>query len=127
MKKILFCVLLLLLCSGCGKQKEDPISFITVTSEEARKAMEEESGFVIVDVRTKEEYMEGHIKDAINIPNEEIAEKAESILNDKDQKIYVYCRSGRRSKEACKKLIDLGYQQIIDFGGILDWKGEIVQ
>ncbi len=89
--------------------------------------MEEESGFVIVDVRTKEEYMEGHIKDAINIPNEEIAEKAESILNDKDQKIYVYCRSGRRSKEACKKLIDLGYQQIIDFGGILDWKGEIVQ
>ena len=100
---------------------------MTVSSEEARKAMEEEDGYIILDVRTKEEYLEGHIKDAVNIPNEVIAEDAETILKDKDQKIYVYCRSGRRSKEACKKLAELGYRKVIDFGGILDWKGEIVQ
>ena len=119
-------LILFLLC-GCERKKTEINLFITITSEEAMKRMEEESDFLILDVRTKEEYEEGHIKDAINIPNEVIGQEAESVLKDKEQTIFVYCRSGRRSKEACQTLCELGYSNIIDFGGIIDWKGEIVK
>ena len=119
-------LILFLLC-GCAGNKTESASFITITGEEAMKRMEEETDFLILDVRTKEEYEEGHIKDAINIPNEVIGQEAESVLKDKEQTIFVYCRSGRRSKEACQTLCELGYSNIIDFGGIIDWKGEIVK
>ena len=119
--------MLMLLVCGCTKEDDTKPSFITITSEEAMKRMEEENGYLILDVRTKEEYEEGHIEGAINIPNEVIPDEAESMLKDKGQTIYVYCRSGRRSKESCKKLCELGFSNIIDFGGIIDWKGEIVK
>lgn len=119
--------LMLFFLYGCAGNKAENASFITITGEEAVKRMEEESDFLILDVRTIEEYEEGHIKDAINIPNEVIEQEAESVLKDKGQTIYVYCRSGRRSKQACETLCALGYTHVIDFGGIIDWKGEIVK
>lgn len=88
--------------------------------------MERESGYIILDVRRPDEYATGHIPNAINIPNENIGTDEISQLPDKDQLIMVYCRSGRRSKEAAEKLAALGYTNIVEFGGIIDWKGETV-
>lgn len=88
--------------------------------------MEQESGYIILDVRTPEEFAEAHIPNAINVPNENIGESDIPELPDKDQLIMVYCRSGRRSKEASAKLVKLGYTNIVEFGGIIDWKGETV-
>ena len=88
--------------------------------------MDQESGYIILDVRTPEEFAEKHIPNAINVPNETIGTDEISALPDKDQLIMVYCRSGRRSKEAAEKLVKLGYTNIVEFGGILDWKGETV-
>ena len=87
--------------------------------------MEDESGYVILDVRRPDEYAAGHIPGAINVANETIGTAEIPELPDKDQLILVYCRSGRRSKEASEKLVKLGYTNIVEFGGILDWKGEI--
>ena len=87
--------------------------------------MENESGYVILDVRRPDEYAAGHIPGAINVANETIGTAEIPELPDKDQLILVYCRSGRRSKEAAEKLVKLGYTNIVEFGGILDWKGEI--
>ena len=88
--------------------------------------MKEESGYVILDVRRPDEFAAGHIPNAINVPNETIGTAEISELPNKNQLIFVYCRSGRRSKEAAEKLVNLGYTNIVEFGGILDWKGEIV-
>ena len=88
--------------------------------------MEEESDYIILDVRTEEEYCEKHIPDAINIPNETIGFGEIEELPDKDQLILVYCRSGNRSKQAAEKLAELGYTNIVEFGGINDWTGETV-
>ncbi len=92
-----------------------------ITAEEAKRMMDEEENYVILDVRTKEEFDEGHISGAILIPDFEIESRAENELTDHDQLILVYCRSGNRSKRASKKLSDLGYSNIIDFGGINNW------
>ena len=97
---------------------------MNITAEEAKKLMDSESGYVILDVRTEQEYAEGHIPGAILIPDYEISEKAESVLTDKDQLILVYCRSGRRSKNAAEALEEMGYTRIREFGGILDWPYE---
>ena len=83
--------------------------------------MDSESNYVILDVRTEEEFNEAHIEGAVLIPDYEIGTKAESILNDKEQLILVYCRSGRRSKNAAKELATLGYKNVKEFGGIIDW------
>lgn len=88
--------------------------------------MEEESGYIILDVRTQEEFEDGHIPGAFNIPNEAIGTGGIAELPDKEQLILVYCRSGNRSKQASKKLVALGYTNIVEFGGINDWTGEIV-
>lgn len=96
-----------------------------ITADEAKKIMDTERGYVILDVRTESEYAEGHIPGAILIPDYEITEKAESILTDKNQKILVYCRSGRRSKNAAEALLALGYTNIWEFGGIIDWNYEV--
>jgi rhodanese-related sulfurtransferase len=88
--------------------------------------MELDDGHVIVDVRREDEYAKGHIPGAILIPNESIGTEQPSELPDLDQIILVYCRSGRRSKEASQKLADIGYTNVYEFGGIVDWTGEIV-
>ena len=101
-------------------------SVITITSEEAKKMMDQEDSLIIVDVRTQEEYDAGYIEGAVLIPDFDIETKAESLLPDKDATILVYCRSGRRSAIAAQKLVELGYQNIYDFGGIIDWNYDIV-
>lgn len=100
---------------------------MNITAEEAKKFMDSEEGCIILDVRTREEYDQGHIPGAILIPDTEIEAKAADLLPDKDQLILVYCRSGRRSKLAAQSLADLGYTNIREFGGILDWPYEVVQ
>ena len=98
---------------------------MNITAEEAKQIMDTEEGYIILDVRTQEEYDEGHIPGAILIPYTQIAEKAEEVLTDKDQLILVYCRSGRRSKIAAEALVELGYTNIKEFGGIIDWPYEV--
>ena len=93
--------------------------------EEAVVMMEAESGYIILDVRRPDEFALGHIPGAVNLPNESIQTGEIAALPNKDQLILVYCRSGRRSKEASEKLVKLGYTNVVEFGGILDWKGEI--
>ena len=95
-----------------------------VSQEEAMRIMEKESGYVILDVRTPSEYSEKHIKGAINIPNETIGKKEIPELPDRSQLILVYCRSGNRSRQASAKLASKGYTNVVEFGGIMTWKGE---
>lgn len=103
------------------------ISYEQISQEQAKTLMDSETDYVILDVRTEEEFAEGHIADAILIPDYAIKEKAESILPDKNQLILVYCRSGRRSKIAASELVSLGYTNIKEFGGIIDWSYETVK
>lgn len=105
-------------------RRERGLPYEQITMEQAAEYMEYEQGYALVDVRTQEEYEEGHIPGAVSIPNEEIKEKAPELLKDPEQMIYVYCRSGRRSREAAKKLCRLGYTNVTEIGGILDWPGE---
>ncbi len=98
-----------------------------ISAEAAQKLMATASGYILLDVRTPAEYADGHIPKAVNLPNETIAAQPPAILPDKDQLILVYCRSGRRSHDAATKLAAMGYTNIVDFGGITDWHGEIVK
>ena len=98
-----------------------------ISMTEAVTMMAEESGYIILDVRRADEFAAGHIPGAINVANEDIGTEEIAQLPDKDQLILVYCRSGRRSKEASEKLVALGYTNIVEFGGILDWTGETVR
>ena len=125
MKKIIPFLMALLLLAGCGAQSEES-TYRQVNAEEAATMMEEESGYIILDVRTAQEYSEKHIPGAINIPNETIDTEDIPELPDKEQLILVYCRSGNRSKQASEKLVKLGYTNIVEFGGINDWTGETV-
>ena len=102
-------------------------SYAQISGAEAKALMDSESGYIIIDARTQEEYDEGHIPSAILIPEYEIADRAEKELPDKDQLILVYCRSGRRSKIAAEELVKLGYTNVKEFGGIIDWEYEIVK
>ena len=97
-----------------------------VAMEEAVELMEREENYVILDVRTEQEYAAGHIPGAVVIPNESIGTEEIAQLEDKDQLILVYCRSGNRSKQAAEKLAQLGYTNIVEFGGINSWPGDIV-
>ena len=125
MKKIIPFLMALLLLAGCGAQSEES-TYRQVNAEEAATMMEEESSYIILDVRTTEEYSEKHIPGAITIPNETIGDQDIPELPDKEQLILVYCRSGNRSKQASEKLVKLGYTNIVEFGGINDWTGETV-
>ena len=98
---------------------------MNITAQQAKEIMDNQSGYIILDVREQDEYDEGHIPGAILLPYGQIDEKAEDVLPDKDQLILVYCRSGRRSKIAAESLVDLGYTNIREFGGILDWPYDI--
>lgn len=97
-----------------------------ITAEEAKMMMEKLDKYVILDVRTEEEYAQGHIKGAILIPDYEVETKAEELLEDKSETLLIYCRSGRRSALAAEALNGLGYTSVYDFGGIIDWPYEIV-
>lgn len=123
-KGILLLVALLLL-AGCAQEVKKEVNYENITAQEAKELMDREEGYVILDVRTEEEYAQGHIPGAILIPDYEIETKAEEILTDKDQMILVYCRSGQRSKNAAQTLLELGYTDIREFGGIIDWPYEI--
>ena len=113
-------------CVGCASDGSS-VTYEQISGAEAKALMDSESGYVIIDARTQEEYDQGHIPGAIMIPEYEIADRAEKELPDKDQLILVYCRSGRRSKIAAEELVKLGYTNVKEFGGIIDWEYEIVK
>ena len=110
-------------CAGCATS--GAVTYEQISGAQAKALMDSESGYIIIDARTQSEYDEGHIPGAILIPEYEIADRAEKELPDKKQLILVYCRSGRRSKIAAEELVKLGYTNVKEFGGIIDWKYEI--
>ena len=137
MKKIMnlfFMVFVIFVLAGCGNNSTNNTenleskknSYTQINMEEAVKMMEEESDYIILDVRRPDEYAEKHIPNAINVPNETIGKDEIPELPNKEQMILVYCRSGNRSKQASEKLVKLGYTNIYEFGGINDWTGETV-
>jgi len=132
---ILFAVAALVgatMLGGCSKiddtliEPNEPGTYLQITHSEAKEIMDSGTECVILDVRTQEEFDEGHIKGAILLPDYEIETRAESVLTDKSQLILVYCRSGRRSKNAASELAALGYSNVKEFGGIIDWPYETV-
>ena len=125
MKNVFPVFLAVLLLVGCAAPAAGG-GYRQIGMEEAIATMEQESGYIILDVRTTEEFADRHIPGAINIPNETIGTAEIPELPDKDQLILVYCRSGNRSKQAAEKLSALGYTNIVEFGGINDWPGETV-
>ena len=140
MKKYLAIFMAVLMVTGlfgCEKQKKpmaDSVSESTISNsytqismKEAVAMMEEETDYIILDVRTPEEFVEKHIPNAVNVPNETIGDDDIAELPNKNQLILVYCRSGNRSKQASKKLVELGYTNIYEFGGINEWTGETMQ
>ena len=118
--------------SACGIQSDsddtasqpEKVTYISVSGKEAKQKMETENDYIILDVRTQEEFDEGHIPGAVLIPDYEIEQRAQNELTDKNQLILVYCRSGRRSKLAAQALADMGYTNVTEFGGIIDWEYE---
>ena len=127
MKKLIWIFLAVALLAACGQNKENKqeAAYVNITAQEAKELMDSREGYIILDTRTREEYDESRIPGAILIPHDEILEKAEDVLADKDQLILVYCRSGRRSKLAAEDLVTLGYTNIKEFGGIIDWPYEV--
>ena len=125
MKHIFSILLTLLILSGCGSSAPNN-NYQQISMKEAVSIMETEDNYIILDVRTKEEYQEKHIPGAVNLPNETISTADIPELPVKEQLILVYCRSGNRSKQAAKKLAALGYTNIIEIGGINDWNGDTV-
>lgn len=127
MKKLIPILLSALMFTGCaGTNNSQTNTYRQISMGEAVTMMAQETGYIILDVRRPDEFAAGHIPNAINVPNESIGTSEIPELPDKNQLIMVYCRSGRRSKEASEKLVKLGYTNIVEFGGILDWKGDII-
>jgi len=123
-KRIIPILLAALLClAGCSA--EGKMTYRQISQEEAKQMMSRDDGHVIVDVRRHDEYDGGHIPGAIVIPNESIGTEMPKELPDRDQIILVYCRSGRRSKEAAQKLANMGYTNVYEFGGMIEWTGEV--
>ena len=133
MKKVKGLIIMLLISislfglTACDGEKEKASTYEQITAEQAKAIMDTEKDYIIIDARTEEEFAEGHIENAILIPEYEIASRAEKELPDKEQLILVYCRSGRRSKIASEELVKLGYTNVKEFGGIIDWQYEIVK
>ena len=131
MKKLKGLIIMLLISlvtfglTACGGDNNN--SYEQITPEQAKTIMDTETDYIIIDARTEEEFAEGHIEGAILIPEYEVAERAEKELPDKEQLILVYCRSGRRSKIASEELVKVGYTNVKEFGGIIDWPYEIVK
>ncbi len=141
LKGLIVLIICLTLFSSCSGKENTPtittdttenttnnsLGYEQISGEQAKRLMDTEKDYIIIDARTEEEFNEGHIEGAILIPEYEIGERAEKELPDKDQLILVYCRSGRRSKIAAQALADLGYTNVKEFGGIIDWQYEIVK
>ena len=127
MKKLILILFAMILLTACGQVQENKqeATYVSITAKEAKEIMDSQQGYIILDTRTEQEYDEGHIPGAIVISHDEILEKAEDILTDKDQLILVYCRSGRRSKLAAADLVKLGYTNVKEFGGIIYWPYEV--
>ena len=133
MKKIILIIIILtiiiigVVCIMNRKKRniENEVIIKHVSMNDIVQIMEENENYIILDVRTQAEYNQGHIPNAICIPNETIDENVVNKLPDKNQMILVYCRSGNRSRQAAEKLKKLGYTNLIEFGGIIDWKGKI--
>lgn len=136
LKKLYVIVIMILsvfIISGCSTVVKEDVtkstknsSVMKMTAKEA-KAEIDKGDVIILDVRTNEEYISGHIENSILIPVDEIEKEAENILKDKEEKILVYCRSGNRSSQASKLLVKMGYTNVYDFGGIKDWPYAIVK
>ena len=126
-KSLIWVFAALMLFTACGQDKENMqgAGYVNITAEQAKEIMDTQEGYIILDTRTQEEYDDEHIPSAILIPYDEVTEKAEGVLTNKDQLILVYCRSGRRSKIAAEALVKLGYTNIKEFGGIIDWPYEV--
>ena len=127
MRKLIWIIFAMMLLTACGQDIENvqEAVYVNITAAEAKEIMDSQEGYIILDTRTQEEYDEGHIPGAILIPYDEVLEQAEGVLTDKGQLILVYCRSGRRSKLAAEDLVKLGYTDIKEFGGIIDWPYEV--
>ena len=126
MKRKFLPLMLLLLLTGCGKPSGAEVAYRQVSMQEAINMMNTQAGYIILDVRTQEEYETAHIPGAVCVPNESIGTTPPVQLPDKSQLILVYCRSGNRSKQASEKLAKMGYTNVVEFGGIRDWPGETV-
>ena len=124
---ILLLIFAALLLTACNKSSVDMPSYKQISQSEAKEMMAKDDGHIIVDVRREDEYNAGHIPGAIRVTNEEIGDTMPEELPDLNQIILVYCRSGRRSKEASEKLAKIGYTNVYEFGGIIDWDGEVVK
>ena len=133
MKKVKGLIIMLLISlslfgmTACDDENGKESTYEQITAEQAKTIMDTEKDYVIIDARTEEEFAEGHIENAILIPEYEIKGRAEKELPDKEQLILVYCRSGRRSKIASEELVKLGYTNVKEFGGIIDWPYEVVK
>ena len=133
MKKVKGLIIMLLISlslfgmTACDDANGKVSTYEQITAEQAKTIMDTDKDYIIIDARTEEEFAEGHIENAILIPEYEIANRAEKELPDKDTLILVYCRSGRRSKIASEELVKLGYTNVKEFGGIIDWPYEIVK
>ena len=127
MKKLVLILLAMMFLTACGQEQknEQEATYVSITAKEAKEIMDTQENYIILDTRTQQEYDEEHIPGAIVISHDEILEKAEDMLPDKDQLIMVYCRSGRRSKLAAADLVKLGYTNVKEFGGIIDWPYEV--
>ena len=125
-KRIMTILLSLLSLTGCAAPVSQNYTYRQISMSEAITMMEKEKDYIILDVRRPDEFAEKHIPGAINIPNEIIGTEEIQELPNKKQLILVYCRSGNRSKQASEKLVKLGYTNIVEFGGIIDWPGETV-
>ena len=128
MKKLIPFLLAVLILAGCSSNArgKEGNTYRQVTAKEAASLMETEENYIILDVRTETQYAEGHIPNAVCIPNETIGTSEIPQLPDKGQLILFYCRSGNRSKQSAAKLAALGYTNVVEFGGINDWTGETV-
>ena len=113
--------------TACDGENNKTSTYEQITAEQAKTIMDTEKDYVIIDARTEEEFAEGHVENAILIPKYEIKDRAEKELPDKEQLILVYCRSGRRSKIASEELVELGYTNVKEFGGIIDWPYEVLK
>ncbi|MBQ2809813.1 MAG: rhodanese-like domain-containing protein [Clostridia bacterium] len=142
MKRIILCALLVMSCVllfSCGDKNEETsteetstesssmISYEQISQADAKAIMDTEDDYIIIDSRTQNEFDTGHIEGAIMIPEYEIKSSQDKLPSDKDTLILVYCRSGRRSKIAAQALVELGYTNVKEFGGIITWPYEIVQ
>lgn len=128
LKRILpLLLVLMLMLAGCGKSDADiqNNTYEKISMSEGLSRMESDENYILLDVRRADEFESGHIPGAVNLPNEEIGTEEIPSLPDKAQTIYIYCRSGNRSKQAADKLLALGYTNLIEFGGIIDYTGEL--